>query len=151
MNDFRALVALGSNFKDSIYNISWERVRMMMRPRWFGWNNPPAAGGIELHPAAYCARFNAYATSDLAHAPAAIANEAHRVSAHYGHMWICYVWHIHIILLQGVAKVLNHDRLLTGFCGGDKLIFEWIEHLYYTWLILLWLLNPIGAVLIIWK
>jgi len=64
-------------------------------------------GRVFLAPPAYCALIDSKMSADLTSAPASIFNQFYRISADFGHVGVCCVWHAHILLLS-VAKVLKH-------------------------------------------
>src|SRR3989344_7380707 len=68
-------------------------------------------GRVFLAPPAYCALIDSKVSADLTSAPASIFNQSDCIPADFGHMGICCIWHVHILLLS-VAKVLKHYGIL---------------------------------------
>ena len=114
VEDLRALPPFRAKREDPIHHLEGKLCGVMVRARGLRGDEPPASGGIELHPARDRARFHAEVSCDFAHAPAAICDEPHRVPPHLRLPWICGVCHVHILGV-GVAKVVNHNNTLAIF------------------------------------
>src|SRR3989344_3978570 len=78
-------------------------------------------GRVFLAPPAYCALIDSKVSADLTSAPASIFNQSDCIPADFGHMGICCIWHVHILLLS-VAKVLKHYADWTSIIKHDILL-----------------------------
>lgn len=97
VENLRALPTLRAQCENPVHGRFFEGGGVMVRAARLRGNEPPSSRGVLLCPAAHRARFHTEMAGNLAHAPAAICDEPHRISPYLRLPRICGIWHVHIL------------------------------------------------------